>query len=109
MAGRLVAEFQWWLLIVGIVAGGGLVAVVFMEGSRLDWDVAEDERRAEATWISEWLARKDPAPAPNRYGTTGTAAPIANATNEPPAAPRADPSWSGSSPSSSRTSVSRAC
>src|SRR5437899_1422388 len=56
MAGRLVAEFQWWLLIVGIVAGGGLVAVVFMEGSRHDWDVAEDERRAEATWISEWLA-----------------------------------------------------
>jgi hypothetical protein len=51
-----VAEFQWWLLIVGIVAGGGLVAVVFMEGSRHDWDVAEDERRAEATWISEWLA-----------------------------------------------------
>ena len=56
MAGRLVAEFQWWLLIVGIVAGGGLVAVVFLEGSRHDWDVAEDERRAEATWISQWLA-----------------------------------------------------
>jgi hypothetical protein len=51
-----VAEFQWWLLIVGIVAGGGLVAVVLMEGSRHDWDVAEDERRAEATWISQWLA-----------------------------------------------------
>jgi hypothetical protein len=51
-----VAEFQWWLLIVGIVAGGGLVAIVFMEGSRNDWDLAEDERRAEATWISQWLA-----------------------------------------------------
>jgi len=50
-----VAEFQWWLLIVGIVAGGALVAVVFMEASRHDWDVAEDERRAEATWISGWL------------------------------------------------------
>jgi hypothetical protein len=50
------AEFQWWLLIVGIVAGGGLVAIVFMESNRNDWDVAEDERRAEATWISEWLA-----------------------------------------------------
>jgi hypothetical protein len=50
------AEFQWWLLIVGIVAGGGLVAIVFMESTRNDWDVAEDERRAEATWISEWLA-----------------------------------------------------
>ncbi len=50
------AEFQWWLLIVGIVAGGGLVAIVFMEGSRHEWDLAEDERQAEATWISQWLA-----------------------------------------------------
>jgi hypothetical protein len=50
------AEFQWWLLIVGLVAGGGLVAIVFMESTRNDWDVAEDERRAEATWISQWLA-----------------------------------------------------
>ena len=50
------AEFQWWLLIVGLVAGGGLVALAFMESSRNDWDVAEDERQAEATWISQWLA-----------------------------------------------------
>jgi hypothetical protein len=50
------AEFQWWLLIVGLVAGGGLVAIVFMESTRHDWDVAEDERRTEATWISQWLA-----------------------------------------------------
>ena len=49
------AEFQWWLLIVGIVAGGGLVAIVFLDGSRRDWDVAEDERRAEAGWISRLL------------------------------------------------------
>lgn len=52
------AEFQWWLLIVGIVAGGGLVAVVFMDTARHDWDVAEDERQAEATWISGWLANE---------------------------------------------------
>ena len=49
------AEFQWWLLLVGLVAGGGLVAVVFLDSSRRDADVAEDERRAEATWISIWL------------------------------------------------------
>jgi hypothetical protein len=49
------AEFQWWLLIVGIVAGAGLVAVVFMDGARREVDVAEDERNAEATWISSWL------------------------------------------------------
>jgi len=49
------AEFQWWLLIVGVVAGAGLVAVVFMDGARREVDIAEDERRAEATWISSSL------------------------------------------------------
>jgi hypothetical protein len=50
-----VAEFQWWLLLVGLVAGGGLVAIVFFDGSRRDADLADDERRAEASWISIWL------------------------------------------------------
>jgi hypothetical protein len=50
------AEFQWWLLIVGIVAGAALVAVLFMDGSRGDADVAADERRAEARWIADWMA-----------------------------------------------------
>ncbi|HEV2006652.1 MAG TPA: hypothetical protein VGQ85_08575 [Candidatus Limnocylindrales bacterium] len=50
------AEFQWWLLIVGVVAGAGLVVVVFMDGARREVDSAEDERRAEATWISSSLS-----------------------------------------------------
>lgn len=50
------AEFQWWLLIVGLVAGGGLVAVVTMDGRRREEDLAELERRAEASWIAERLA-----------------------------------------------------
>jgi hypothetical protein len=49
------AEFQWWLLIVGVVAGAGLVAVVFMDGARREVDITEDERRAEANWISSSL------------------------------------------------------
>jgi len=53
---RPMAEFQWWLLIVGIVAGAALVAVVFMDGARRDADVTEDERGAEATWIASWLS-----------------------------------------------------
>jgi hypothetical protein len=53
------AEFQWWLLIVGLVAGGGLVAVVSMEARRREEDLTELERRAEATWIAEQLARSD--------------------------------------------------
>lgn len=55
------AEFQWWLLLVGIVAGGGLVAIVTMDSRRRDEDLAEAERRAEATWIAERLYARDPA------------------------------------------------
>jgi hypothetical protein len=50
------AEFQWWLLIVGLLAGGGLVAVVTMDGRRREEDVGELERRAEATWIAGRVA-----------------------------------------------------
>ena len=50
------AEFQWWLLIVGLVAGGGLVTLVFMDGARREHEIDERERPAEATWISERLA-----------------------------------------------------
>jgi hypothetical protein len=50
-----VAEFQWWLLLLGLVAGGGLVAVVFLDSSRRDADLADEEREAEANWISIWL------------------------------------------------------
>ena len=50
------AEFQWWLLLVGLVAGGGLVAVVTMDGKRREVDIEELERRAEVGWIAERLA-----------------------------------------------------
>jgi hypothetical protein len=49
------AEFQWWLLLVGLVAGGGLVAVVSMDGRRREEDLDDLERRAEAAWIAERL------------------------------------------------------
>lgn len=50
------AEFQWWLLLVGLVAGGALVAVVSMDGRRREQDLEELERRAETNWIAERLA-----------------------------------------------------
>ena len=53
------AEFQWWLLLVGLVAGGGLVAIVSMDGRRREEDLAELERRAEATWIADRLGALD--------------------------------------------------
>jgi hypothetical protein len=53
------AEFQWWLLIVGLVAGGGLVAVVSMDSRRREDDISELERQAEATWIADQLAYRE--------------------------------------------------
>ncbi|HET7182201.1 MAG TPA: hypothetical protein VFI15_08230 [Candidatus Limnocylindrales bacterium] len=55
------AEFQWWLLLVGLVAGGGLVAIVSMDSRRNEEDLADAERRAEATWIADRLYAQDPA------------------------------------------------
>ena len=49
------AEFQWWLLLVGLVAGGGLVAVVFLDGARREADIDEAELPAEASWIASRL------------------------------------------------------
>lgn len=56
------AEFQWWLLIVGLVAGGGLVAVVQMDGRRREEDIVGLERRAEANWIANRLSRRPDGP-----------------------------------------------
>jgi hypothetical protein len=52
------AEFQWWLLLVGLVAGGGLVAVVFLDGARREQDVDEAELPAEAGWIAARLGSR---------------------------------------------------
>jgi hypothetical protein len=60
------AEFQWWLLLVGLVAGGGLVAVVSMDARRREEDLAELERQAEATWIADQLGRQE-RDAPDAY------------------------------------------
>ena len=46
------AEFQWWLLLVGVVFGGGLVAVVFLDGARREQDIEESELPAEARFIA---------------------------------------------------------
>ena len=56
------AEFQWWLLLVGLVAGGGLVAVVFLDGARREQDIEDAELPAEANWIAERLASRELKP-----------------------------------------------
>lgn len=50
------AEFQWWLLLVGLVAGGGIVAVVYLDSSRREQDLETRELPAEAAWIGDRLA-----------------------------------------------------
>lgn len=52
----MVAEFDWWLLIVGFVAGGGLIWLILARLPRDEADVTADERWAEAGWIAEELA-----------------------------------------------------
>lgn len=50
------AEFNWWLLIVGLVVGAGLVWYVLMDARRREVDVDADERPREAAWLSATLA-----------------------------------------------------
>jgi len=51
----MIAGFDWWLLVVGIVGGAGLVWLVVADFSRRDDEVAADERALESTWIAEAL------------------------------------------------------
>ena len=53
---RVNAEFNWWLLIVGLVIGGGLAWLVLSDTSRREADVEEREFESEARWIAEALA-----------------------------------------------------
>ena len=49
------AEFNWWLLIVGLVVGAGLAWFVLMDARRRDVDIDERERPREALWLSRML------------------------------------------------------
>ena len=50
------AEFNWWLLIVGLVVGAALTWLVMADSVRRDIDVGEVEQRGEARWIARLLA-----------------------------------------------------
>lgn len=50
------SEFNWWLLIVGLVVGAGLVWLVVADSRRREVDVSEAERDGEARWIAEAMA-----------------------------------------------------
>ena len=50
------AEFNWWLLIVGLVVGAGLVWFVLLDARRRDVDIDDEERPREAAWLADLLA-----------------------------------------------------
>jgi hypothetical protein len=51
----MTAEFDWWLLIVGLVVGAGLVWLILAEWPRQDEDLADEEIGLEAGWIAAQL------------------------------------------------------
>ena len=50
-------DFNWWLLIVGLVIGAGLVWLILADSSRREADVTARERPSEARWIADQLRR----------------------------------------------------
>ena len=52
----MTAEFNVWLLIVGLVVGAGLVWLVIMDSRRRETEVDEVERPREAAWLSSVMA-----------------------------------------------------
>jgi len=50
------AEFDWWLLILGLVVGGGIVWLVLAELPRRDAEIDAAETELEAGWIAANLA-----------------------------------------------------
>jgi hypothetical protein len=58
------ADFPWWLLIVGLVAGALLVFLVMAEFTRSADEQADAELVQEARWISSQFAGTDRAVEP---------------------------------------------
>ena len=50
------AEFNVWLLIVGLVVGAGLIWVVMLDGRRRDAEVDAIELPREAAWLAAVLS-----------------------------------------------------
>jgi hypothetical protein len=49
------AEFNLWLLIVGLVVGAGLVWLVVLDSRRRESEIDTEERAQEALWLAAVL------------------------------------------------------
>jgi hypothetical protein len=58
------AEFNWWLLIVGLVVGAGIAWFVLLDARRRDVDIDSRERPREALWLSRMLGDEGHAVSP---------------------------------------------
>ena len=60
----MTAEFNWWLLLLGLVVGGGLTWLVLAETRRREQDLEESELAEEAAWLEARMAEEGtPMPA----------------------------------------------
>jgi hypothetical protein len=50
------SEFNWWLLIVGLVIGAGLVWLILADSQRRESEISQAELPAEAAWIAATMA-----------------------------------------------------
>jgi hypothetical protein len=54
----MISEFNWWLLLLGLVVGGGLTWLVLAETRRREQDLEEKDLADEASWLEERLAEE---------------------------------------------------
>ena len=54
------SEFNWWLLIVGLVIGAGLVWLILADSHRRESEISEIELPAEAAWIAATMESGQP-------------------------------------------------
>ena len=54
----MISEFNWWLLLLGLVVGGGLTWLVLSETRRREQDLEGRDLADEAVWLEERLAEE---------------------------------------------------
>ena len=52
----MIAEFDWWLLIVGLGAGAAVTWLILVDLGRRDQDLSRRERAEETDWIAGAMA-----------------------------------------------------